>query len=105
MFDAMLKSTVRAPVGALGAAMLHSIEVRVDGHLIVLSTVDANPKRPWIHTDEIGRMIYTMRALGHNNVEVIARDIYGYKLDIDWEVSGMKFYFTVARPTTSKKVA
>ncbi len=85
--------------------MLHSIEVRVDGHLIVLSAVDANPKRPWIHTDEIGRMIYTMRALGHNNVEVIARDIYGYKLDIDWEVSGMKFYFTVARPTTSKKVA
>jgi hypothetical protein len=105
MFDAMLKSTVRTPVGVLGAAMLHSIEVRVDGHLIVLSTVDANPKRPWIHTDEIGRMIYVMRTLGHDKIEVIARDIYGYKLDIDWEVSGKNFYFTVTRPTTSKKVA
>jgi len=105
MFDAMLKSTVRTPVGVLGAAMLHSIEVRVDGHLIVLSAVDANPKRPWIHTDEIGRMIYVMRALGHDKIEVIARDIYGYKLDIDWEVSGKNFYFTVTRPTASKKVA
>jgi hypothetical protein len=105
MFDAMLKSTARAPVGALGAAMLHSIEVRVDGHLVLfVQARGTNPSDSYVPTDEIGRMIYVMRALGHDNVQVIARDMYCTQLALDWEVSGKEFYFTVAR-LNSKKVA
>jgi hypothetical protein len=84
--------------------MLHSIEVRVQGHLILLVQArGTNPSDSYIPTDEIGRMIYVMRTLGHDNVEVIARDMYCKQLALDWEVSGKDFYFTVVRPTSSKK--
>ena len=87
MFDAMLKSTVRAPVGALGAAMLHSkvssIFVMVSGECVAWQVKTRDPAS-WIRACELGRVIDVMRKLGHDDISVFALDQDKREVTADW---------------------
>jgi len=72
-------------------AVIKSVSVLVSGEIVSFST--ATPDKPWVSTYELGRMIGVMQRLGHSNIEVMAKDVFGAKVDIWWKFEDEYFEF------------
>ena len=65
--------------------MIKSVSLLCDGECVAFSAI--GPHRSWIDTYELGRMMLVMQRLGHSDFVVEARDEFGAKVDVWWNLS------------------
>jgi len=65
--------------------MIQSVALLCEGECVAFAAI--GPHRSWIDTYELGRMMLVMQRLGHSDFAVEARDEYGAKVDVWWNLS------------------
>lgn len=66
--------------------MIHSVALLCEGECVAFSAIGPhNGSR--IDTYELGRMMLVMQRLGHSDFDVEARDEFGAKVDVWWNLS------------------